>query len=142
MVELYPYLGSDRRGYSNRDADLHRIKASYCPEYYRVFGKEPSFRVYVTAGYGMVFPFITYGDGPNSAAPPPHNINFRFNSALIAKPSTTLLAGDSTDYWLELQPPRRSYGDWYESTSHLGGYEAGHPDRHDGKARACQGKIA
>lgn len=116
MTEIYPYFVSSKTNYSYGGTD-QATKVPFCQEYYRRYAADPQFKIYVTGGYGM--------NNRMTA-----NANQRFNALTVAKPSSTILVGDSTDYHIfVLSGPQ-----WYTSTTHLGGYESGDPKRHRGMA--------
>jgi prepilin-type processing-associated H-X9-DG protein/prepilin-type N-terminal cleavage/methylation domain-containing protein len=131
QFEIFPYLdvaGTSMRSVSQKASSQH----VFCPEYAREFKTDSAAQGLKCAGYGMA-PIAT-GAYDN-----------RIASAAVAKPASTILAGDSDDYHLDIDSQS-----WKEPKD-KNRYGSGDPVRHgptanylfvDGHIRPLTPKLA
>lgn len=113
QTEIHPYLSRNVSSFSQLKSsqELQVI----CPTYLAGYKKNADLQKLQALGYGM---------NPRTIS---NNFDYRFSAAAIAKPTSTVLVGDSDDYHLTADS-------WNEGPDSSGKYTSGDPVRHREKA--------
>ena len=131
-VEISRYIYRDQAQIWDVKDVYGQTNIAHCPSYDLLFNtniKLSSQSTYSTAGYGMNYNLnvdgVSIGSGTLSR-------KTRFKSSAIVNPAKSVLVGDSSEFYLQGQPPS-----WAVSTGDTGkpdGYATSAPNRHEGSA--------
>jgi len=130
QVEISRYVIRDQSYIWNVQDTYGQSNIAHCPSYdlfFNTAAKMSSQSPYSTAGYGMNVNLNVGGSNYNSGAWG-GSISTRFRVASLNNPATTVLVGDSGEYFLNVTTA------WTVDTSHLDGYGNGAPKRHGATA--------